>query len=234
MKISHLLLAVAMLPAGAFAQTISPAAPKDRDSIYLELPANYLQYQYYFVGTTMEAMKITAWFEEAGAYFPVGPATSASRIPLGQLPAGDYSVELVIRNQGGRGAIPFRVASRTHSQVPMHNYTDMWWNPQESGWGISIHQHASDGLFAVWFVYGDDHKPQWYVVPGGTWERGSMFSGPVYRTSGPAFRGVFDPAQVGVAPVGTAILDFFSGDGAQFRYTIDGVAGSKVIQRQPF
>jgi hypothetical protein len=218
-----------------FAQlTISPAAPKDRDPIYLELPANYLQDRYYFVGTTMEAMKITAWYQEAGTYFPTGPMTPASRIPLGQLPAGDYSVEIAIRDQGTRGSVPFRVARRTGTQVPMFNYTDMWWNPQQSGWGVSIHQHASDVLFAVWFVYGDDRKPQWYVMPGGSWERNSMFYGPVYRTSGPAFSGAFDPNEVGVVQVGTATFDFFSGDGGQFRYTIDGVQGGKIIQRQPF
>ena len=31
--------------------------------------------------------------------------------------------------------------------VPAANYTDMWWNPSESGWGISFAQHAgSDGI----------------------------------------------------------------------------------------
>jgi len=27
--------------------------------------------------------------------------------------------------------------------VPAANYSDMWWNPGESGWGISITQHPS-------------------------------------------------------------------------------------------
>ena len=37
--------------------------------------------------------------------------------------------------------------------VPAANYTDMWWNPSESGWGISFAQHASNQVFAVWYTY---------------------------------------------------------------------------------
>ncbi len=41
---------------------------------------------------------------------------------------------------------------------PAHDYTDLWWNPGESGWGISIRQKppaggAVDALFAVWYTY---------------------------------------------------------------------------------
>jgi len=36
---------------------------------------------------------------------------------------------------------------------PTQNYSDLWWNPAESGWGISITQHNAT-IFAAWFVYG--------------------------------------------------------------------------------
>src|SRR5205085_5594228 len=48
------------------------------------------------------------------------------------------------------------------------NYNDLWWNAQESGWGVSINQQ-NQTLFAVWYAYGADSKPVWYVMSGGTW-----------------------------------------------------------------
>ena len=33
------------------------------------------------------------------------------------------------------------------------NYTDHWWNPDESGWGVTL-AHHNDKLFAVWYVLG--------------------------------------------------------------------------------
>ena len=58
--------------------------------------------------------------------------------------------------------------------VPAANYSDMWWNPAESGWGISIAQHASTNqVFAVWYTYDPREpassgrfKPLWLVMPG--------------------------------------------------------------------
>lgn len=59
---------------------------------------------------------------------------------------------------------------------------DLWWNgPAESGWGMSINQRG-DRLFNVWFVYGEDGRPTWYVQPGGAWSGGvgGNYSGDVY------------------------------------------------------
>ena len=38
------------------------------------------------------------------------------------------------------------------------NFTDQWWNPDESGWGASILQQG-DVLFVDLFVYGADGRP---------------------------------------------------------------------------
>ncbi len=36
--------------------------------------------------------------------------------------------------------------------------SDLWWNPNESGWGLSLSHHG-DSLFAVWYTYGPDNRP---------------------------------------------------------------------------
>ena len=75
------------------------------------------------------------------------------------------------------------------------NYSDMWWNPNESGWGVTIADHETQ-LFAVYYSYDTDGSPLWFTVPGGTFTPDRRyFSGDLYRTTGPSFAGPFDPAK---------------------------------------
>jgi hypothetical protein len=218
------------------ALSVSPASPRDRDSIYLKIPAN-LEMGHYLLSarTTMEAMKIIAWFDVEQAGFPEAPPTPAFSVPLGQLPAGTYQVEA--RGSDGRtfGSMRFEVKARTGSTTPNVNYSDMWWNPAESGWGVSIHQHSTDVIFAVWFVYGSDGKPLWYVMPSGNWISSQIYRGSIYRTNGPWFRDRFDPARVGITQVGTGTFRFDGMEIARFEYEIDGAEiVAKNLQRQSF
>jgi hypothetical protein len=58
--------------------------------------------------------------------------------------------------------------------VPATDYTDMWWNASESGWGVSFVQHPSDQVYAVWYTYDPrepdpatgQFKPLWIVMAG--------------------------------------------------------------------
>lgn len=119
------------------------------------------------------------------------------------------------------------------------NYSDIWWNPQESGWGITIADHESQ-LFVVWYTYRQDGRPVWYTVPGGTFSSGKrLFQGDVYITRGPSYHEPsFDSSRVVATRVGTANFDFapvgMAQGGALFSYNIGGVARTTQIQRQPF
>lgn len=115
------------------------------------------------------------------------------------------------------------------------NYSDIWFNPAESGWGLTIADHQSN-LFAVWFTYRQDGKPTWYVIPGGTFTNGHQhFAGDIYATTGPAYSAAtFDPSRVTATKVGTAAIDFASYGSANFTYTLAGVTQTKAISRQPF
>ena len=163
-------------------------------------------------------------------------------VELGRFPAGDYSV---VTTEGNPAVPPisntFKVTER-HDFVapfafPIVDYTDHWWNPQESGWGLSIMQHPSDRLFAVWFVYNPAGQPIWYTLQPGQWTvspLASTYAGPIYRTTGPYFGGSFDPAQVSITLVGTGTLSFSSYATGTFSYVIEGQSGSKSITRLPF
>ena len=117
--------------------------------------------------------------------------------------------------------------------TPAFNYTDLWWNPAESGWGLAINQHE-DRVFAAWYVYDSSGRPLWVTMSGGQWSSSTRFTGDLWVTSGPDPRFAFDPSQVTRTRVGSATFDFASRDRATLTYTVNGVAGSKSIQRQPF
>jgi hypothetical protein len=110
----------------------------------------------------------------------------------------------------------------------------MWWNPSESGWGMSIVQHG-DTLFNVIFAYDAQGNPTWFVMPGGTWNAAhNAFTGSVYRPHGSAFT-AYDARQFTAGqPVGTATISFGDANFASMQYTIEGQAGMKLIERQRF
>jgi len=118
------------------------------------------------------------------------------------------------------------------------NYSDIWWNPAESGWGLTVADHDTQ-LFAVWYTYAANGSPTWYAVSGGTFSQGKrFFTGDVYQTAGPAYNTPFNANLVTVAKVGTASFDFapsgMAAGSALFTYTIGSVTQTKQVQRQPF
>src|SRR5205823_7934733 len=104
----------------------------------------------------------------------------------------------------------------------------------QSGWGMSITQHGAT-LFAALFVYNAQGRPQWIVMPGGTWNSAfNAYTGALYLPSGSWF-GNYDPARfVPGGSVGSAILRLTGADAAVLDYTINGVSGSKALSRQGF
>ena len=130
----------------------------------------------------------------------------------------------------GRGMYEMALASGT-----LASYQDLWWaGSAENGWGMSITQHGSM-IFAAMYIYDDAGKPTWVVMPGGSWNAASTdFTGALYAPKGTWF-GAYDASRLAAgAPVGSATLHFTSLGTATLTYTIDGIAGSRSIVRQPF
>ena len=71
------------------------------------------------------------------------------------------------------------------------DYTDLWWNPEESGWGMTI-THQYGVMFLAWYVYDGTGKPVWYVASDCV-VYGSMCFGTLYRTTGPPLGPTFNP-----------------------------------------
>ncbi len=141
--------------------------------------------------------------------------------------------------------------------APAANYTDMWYLPSESGWGVSFTQHnGSNQVFAVWYTYDPRQpdpaspggfKPLWIVMPGGTWTTPTSITGPVFVTNGQPFNQTGSDTHP--SPIGTFTFNFSSTSTATFAYNIavptglasgdpafglPSMAGTKSIQRQSF
>lgn len=161
-------------------------------------------------------------------------------VQLGAFPAGTYAVNIVnsagmvrstqqltVSNPNPPG--PYVLPSLS---FPLVNYTDQWWDPAESGWGIVITQHVDGAIFATWAVYGPDNKPVWYTLQPGSWSAYNTYSGPVYRTTGPYFGGNYatGPA-VTQTLAGTATLTFTDPANATLQFNVDSASSMKTITR---
>jgi len=134
------------------------------------------------------------------------------------------------------GAARPSCAAVTGSLATAINYQDLWWAApagSEMGWGIGLTQEG-DTIFAAWFTYDLDRSPMWLVVTAPKTAPG-VYSGTLYRTTGPAFNAVpFNPANVVPTAVGSATFTFSDGNNATFSYTVNGVQQAKAITREVF
>lgn len=118
---------------------------------------------------------------------------------------------------------------------PAYDFTDLWWNPNESGWGLNVIQHPNNIIFAIWYTYDAEGKMTWFHVPQGTWTDSMTYTGDLYAAAGPSFASpTFNAAQVKRRAVGTATLRFSSSGSGTWSYSVDGVSGSKNIERLAF
>jgi hypothetical protein len=111
--------------------------------------------------------------------------------------------------------------------VPNADYTDMWWNAGQSGWGVSFMQHgANNQAYATWYTYDPrsrdaatgQFKPLWIVMTGGTWTSPTTITGRAYVLNGTPFN------QSGSRPVttdvGTVTLSFSDFSNGTFTYNL--------------
>jgi hypothetical protein len=115
-------------------------------------------------------------------------------------------------------------------------FQDLWWRTGgvESGWGVNI-AHQSDILFVTWFTYDATRKGLWLVGSNVAKTANNVYSGDLFRTTGPAFSSVpWDVSKITVTKVGTVTLTFADANNGTFAYTVNGVSQSKPIARQAF
>ena len=120
----------------------------------------------------------------------------------------------------------------TGSRAAESNYQDLWWNPNESGWGINL-VHQGTIIFATLFTYSETGRDKWFVASNLSRQADGAFTGPLYSTTGTAFNA--SPWQpIGFAQVGAMTLRFSDGERGMLTYNVGATTVVKNIQRQVF
>lgn len=114
--------------------------------------------------------------------------------------------------------------------VAATDYTDIWWNPAQSGWGVNLVQ-SDQFIFATFFIYGAAKQPTW-VTANLVKDASGAFTGPVYLTTGTYYGSPWNPADVTAASVGTATFTPAGPADGTLVYSINGVTVTKTITRQ--
>ena len=237
------LLLAAALP--AIASRVIPAEPIAFEPVVLRMTVDGCAFVAETVRVRAEAnvLKVT---QHPNNCLVAGPIEIAD-VRLGTLAPGTYRVELFGGTDESAAPIEtlaFEVRARAEIAVfpppprPITDYSGLWWEPGEAGWGLSLHQSATDAMFGALFVYGAGREAEWFTFQGGRWEASTRWTATVYRTTGPFYASpLFDPRLVLIDAVGGATLDFRQVPGdeghARLTYEVDGVTITKTLQRQP-
>ena len=110
------------------------------------------------------------------------------------------------------------------------DFTDIWWNPAEPGWGVNFVQ-ADNFIFATFFIYDATNKPTWYT---GELSRDSngQWKGPLYRSTGSYFGAPFNSTLRDIDQVGNVTFIASSESSGSLTYNVESASASRPIVRQ--
>jgi hypothetical protein len=110
-------------------------------------------------------------------------------------------------------------------------WTDIWWNPSEGGWGVNLVQ-SDKTMFATFFVYGVDRQPTWYAGIMQLGENG-VWSGGLHRTVGSYLGAPWDASQHENVVAGSVSFTPSSATTGTLTYSVgSSVTVTKTITRQ--
>jgi hypothetical protein len=118
----------------------------------------------------------------------------------------------------------------TGSTAPAVDYTDLWWNTSQSGWGVALtHQYAM--IFVAWYTYDASGKAIWYVASNCPLV-GTGCTGTLYQvTGGSPLTSVWNGSHTAITPVGSVSFAFSDANNGTMSYTINGISASRAITR---
>jgi hypothetical protein len=117
------------------------------------------------------------------------------------------------------------------AQAAATDYTDIWFNPAEAGWGMNLVQ-SDTFMFLTFFIYGSDSKPTWFTGQVTLDANSNNFNGTLYATTGTYY--ILPWSGFAGGPVGTVSFQPLGPYTAKLIYTVNGVGTvTKTIQRQP-
>jgi hypothetical protein len=180
---------------------------------------------------TGDIYRVTGGTAPTAAWAPNLALTTAGTGTLTFSDANNGVFNFTLNGVAGSKTIERQTFSN-NTQPQAVDYTDLWWNAAESGWGVALTQDAGM-IFAAWYTYDAANQPVWYVASSCPLT-GSGCTGEVYKVTGGSMPTSAWAPSLAVNPVGSVTFAFTNSSTGTMSYTINGVAGSRAITRQPF
>lgn len=253
LKISRLVPLAALALAAGHASAVGRFVPEDPapfESVSLRQTVDDCTFDAASVSVRQSGNRIVVERSERQCLLPGHPEVVDIR--LGAFPAGEYEVELRLAHHAEPiGLLHFEVLPLPEIAVyppppkPISDYSGLWMNPNESGWGLSLHQGRAHALFGAIYVFGADRQPEWFTLHSGQWLSPTAWRGEVSRSRGTPWSSLtMDDFVAEHEVVGEATLDFrmrpatrsYAGSEgtATLIYSVDGVSFTRTITHQRF
>jgi len=174
--------------------TIVPASPMAFEPVHLVLPtmavdgychAVRFSSEFNEVERTDDGLLVRARNDWMTAPHPLPGPCVRQWVRLGQLPAGEYRVDLVIEGaQTGQAEYHFTVSAPAAGLLttPAFDYGGFYWDPLESGSALQVIQTGRRNLGVVLLTYDDDGAPIWILITLGSWQSPGWYVGQAFRT----------------------------------------------------
>ena len=110
------------------------------------------------------------------------------------------------------------------------DWTDIWWAVPEVGWGVNFVQ-SNNFIFATFYLHDANLQPEWYTGEMTSSADGSVWSGPLYRTTGSYYGAPWSGGETGTQPVGDVRFTRTSSYTGTLQYNVGAVSVTKQITR---
>lgn len=111
------------------------------------------------------------------------------------------------------------------------DHSGMYWNPAESGWGMSVVQHG-DKQMNVIYGYDQIKSARWYVMPTGTWNgSNTVYTGSLYQPTSAPYDSYNAKSFKANEPIGEAVITYSPSGAVTLAYLINGDRGSKALTK---
>lgn len=180
----------------------------------------------------------------AGTAAPVSLGTSATTDATGVgsvqgvagATEGSFTVQVTVAGILQVATVTQLVTPTTPVSTPplLGTIKDMWWNPGENGWGMSLIEHDTT-LFGAFFIYDATGAPMWVVMPSGSWDAAhTIYTGTLYQPTGSPFF-AYNPSSFSAGdPLGSVSITFEDANNAIIDYSLPAGSGRKYVTREIF
>lgn len=171
---------------------------------------------------------------------------------VGSFPAGNFRLEVELEDfEADRVAKDFEVSPRSTDldSGPSIDFSGLWWDPEESGWALTLHHYQGGTVWASFLTFDRLGAPLWVMTLPGTWRNGFYRAPLVEVLNGPdvlSASSVAPPSSVADSEVVGELQLFLGGDPANptvvpfrgrmpleavLRYTYRGASHERFLRR---